>query len=87
MSNTAHNQVGVERWGKLNVFTLLKSKLSDIFQMHALYKKYLVIFSTKNHLEARVTLSVAVGDNLSSRPNSSRAGINFANTYLTSIVN
>ena len=49
MSNTAHNQVDVERWGELNVFTLLRKQVVRHFA----------------ELEPRVTLSVAAGYNLS----------------------
>ena len=44
MSNAAHNQVDVERRGELNVFSLLRKQ---VFRHYILYKKYLVIFSTK----------------------------------------
>ena len=45
MSNTAHDQVDVERCGELNVFTLLRKQIVRHFADTV--EKYLVIFSTE----------------------------------------
>ena len=82
MPSTAHNQVDLERC-ELNVFTLLRKQAVRHFADTV--QKVSCDFQHQNHLEPRVTLSVAVGDNL--QANNLQAGLNFTNAYLTSIVN